>query len=111
MKVFRQGDVLIFEPKSAIKKGAEIPRDGGSIVLAYGEVTGHKHQIASKDAVFFESQEQQDAALALGTRILEARKPVMLRHEEHGEIEIPEGTWLVRIQREYSPQALRNVAD
>ena len=96
---------------SPLEVGAEVPRENGKIVLAHGEVTGHAHAIASRAATLFETKEQQDAALALGTRILQAREPVMLRHEEHAPISIPEGTWLIRIQREYRPEALRNVQD
>jgi len=110
MKMYRQGDVIIMESDS-IKTGSKIPRENGKIVLAHGEVTGHSHAIASRSATLFESKEQQDAALALGTRLLKVLKPVVLRHEEHAPISIPKGTWLIRIQREYSPENFTNVSD
>ncbi|VEP17145.1 conserved hypothetical protein [Hyella patelloides LEGE 07179] len=34
-----------------------------------------------------------------------------LIHEEHHAITIPQGNWLVRIQREYEPEGWRYVAD
>ncbi|NES46889.1 MAG: hypothetical protein F6K20_38270, partial [Moorea sp. SIO2C4] len=34
-----------------------------------------------------------------------------LTHEEHKAIELPYGSWMVRIQREYEPQGWRYVAD
>ena len=41
----------------------------------------------------------------------EADEAVRLLHEEHAPIDLPAGSYIVRIQREYSPEALRNVAD
>ena len=35
----------------------------------------------------------------------------LLTHEEHNPISIPQGDWMVRIQREYEPQGWRYVAD
>ena len=34
-----------------------------------------------------------------------------LTHEEHQKVSIPQGDWLVRIQREYEPDGWRYVAD
>lgn len=109
--MFRQGDILIMRVANNTETGAEVPRDKGRVVLAYGEVTGHAHAIAAPEATLFETKEQADAALALGTRILKALGPVTLSHEEHSEILIPQGTYKVIRQREYAPEALRQVAD
>ena len=106
MKIYRQGDVMLIQVDEA-ERGAKIAREDGRVVLAHGELTGHAHAIASKDATLYEAA----TALALGTRILTTRRAVKLVHEEHATIRVPVGTWLVRIQREYSPEALRNVAD
>jgi len=100
--IYRQGDVLIRECKAIPATAKEVPRDGGAVVLAYGEVTGHSHAIASPHAALL-----ADGAL----RWLDARKPVTLRHEEHAEIRLPAGHYEVTIQREYVPGAIRNVAD
>lgn len=89
----------------------EVPREGGRIVLAHGEVTGHAHAIASPQATLYEPKVGDAAALALGTRILAARASVALTHEEHGAIDIPRGTWGVRIQRQYEAGAFRRVED
>jgi len=89
----------------------EVPREGGRVVLAHGEVTGHAHAIASKSASLYETQIDDAVALALGTRILAARAPVALRHEEHETINVPSGTWGVRIQRQYDAGAFRRVED
>lgn len=100
--MFRQGDVLIMATKEK-PKGKEIMRDKGRIVLAYGEVTGHAHAILEKEAVLWDNGN--------GVRILAAAEPLKLVHEEHATIEIPPGNYRVIQQREYSPEAIRNVAD
>lgn len=93
------------------EKAHEIPRDDGRIVLAYGEVTGHAHAIASKDATLYQTHVSDSEALEIGTRILSARKPVALTHEEHSQIDIPKGEWGIRIQRQYDEGLSRLVED
>lgn len=102
MIIYRQGDVLIRSVKDIPADTTPIPRENGSIVLAHGEVTGHAHAIASEFATF---------VAAGGLRYLDAKIPVSLRHEEHGEIQIPAGKYEIVIQREYTPQEIRNVED
>ena len=88
----------------------EVPREGGRIILAHGEVTGHAHAIASKEATLHETTSDAEA-ITLGTRILSARKPVALTHEEHDRIDIPRGEWGIRIQRQYEAGEFRRVED
>ena len=104
MKLYRQGDVLVraIGAASFPAKTTEVPREGGNVVLAHGEVTGHSHAIASPCAHLFAAGAQ---------RFLRAEKPVVLRHEEHSEVHLPAGHYEVVIQREYVPGAIRNVED
>ena len=96
---FRQGDVLV-ERIEAIPEDAKA--EIGPVILAHGEATGHAHTIKSRYAKL----------LSTGTdRFLRTTKPVRLVHQEHGAIEIPAGEYRVTRQREYSPEAIRNVAD
>ncbi len=102
-KMYRQGDVMLVEcERREVSK--EVDREGGRIVLAHGEVTGHSHAISSLDATLF----MDDATL---NRYLDVRAPVTLDHEEHGRIELPIGFYRVVRQREYRPEGLRQVAD
>lgn len=102
-KIFRQGDVLLREVKS-IPSEAKRTKEKDRIVLAYGEVTGHAHAIADLENV--------DVFIkADGTMYLEVKTPADLKHEEHGTITLPAGHYERVIQREYSPEAIRNVAD
>lgn len=97
---FRQGDVLlVWAEPSANGYQSKLPH----LVLAEGEVTGHKHQITQGQAELIE----KNGILFL--KVLS--ETVTLSHEEHQPIQIPQGTWMVRIQREYEPTGLRLVAD
>ncbi len=104
MTMFRQGDVLLRKvDRTPTKRHRIVPRDGGRVVLAYGEETGHAHAIYDQVAKLF---------AGAGERLLTAEKPVTLRHEEHDSIELPAGTYEVIQQREYDPgQGSRSVAD
>lgn len=73
------------------------------LTLAAGEVTGHKHRISEGQAELYE----QDGSLYL--RVLS--DVALLTHEEHQAIQIPQGSWMVRIQREYETQAWQDVKD
>ncbi|MBD2437237.1 hypothetical protein [Nostoc sp. FACHB-110] len=97
MKAIRQGDVILL-PVQQID--GQKKRD---LILAEGEVTGHKHQISEGQAELYE----KDSTLYL--RVLS--DIALLTHEEHQAIPIPQGNWIVKIQREYEPEGWRYVAD
>jgi hypothetical protein len=105
-------------------------REAGRVILAHGEATGHHHEVVDAEGLaaitipaadFFEEPS--------GRRVLLVNRPCCLRHEEHDPIAldpanpqqvrqgdvllqpIGDGAWEVRRQREYSPEAVRNVAD
>ena len=104
LQSIRQGDVLLIPVASLPAGCVPIPDDNGRVVLAYGEVTGHAHAIASMDATLFMDAKTLD-------RFLDVRAPVIIGHEEHSRIELPSGFYQVKQQREYRPQGIRNVAD
>lgn len=105
-KIYRQGDVLIQEINKAEteKHGETIPREDGRLILAYGEVTGHIHAIADDGATL---SRMDDAMLLSVTK----GGGASLKHEEHGTIHLPKGNYRVTIQREYTPESIRNVED
>lgn len=104
--MYRQGDVLIIPIKSIPRNVEVIERENGRIVLAHGEVTGHAHAIKDKRAALF-----SDPKLAAIFMHVSGDVPVDLEHDEHTTIAIPPGNYRVVIQREYSPQEIRNVQD
>ena len=109
MKLYRQGDVL-FRKIARLPNGERRKRENATV--AYGEVTGHSHCLAIEDREVAEVLEIGDGLYvhvsAEGVRIEGGATFV---HEEHGPITLPPGNWKVIIQREYSPEAIRNVLD
>lgn len=102
LKIYRQGDVLIEQieriPKDAVKQ-----KPKARIILAHGEATGHHHSVGI-DAADWWKQEN-------GTQFLEVEELAAVEHQEHATIELPAGKYRVTRQREYSPEAIRKVAD
>ena len=104
--MYRQGDVFIVPVKSLPKHLETIDRENGRVILAHGEVTGHAHAIREKSVVMF-----RDPKLAKVFLQVTGDATVALEHDEHNTIAIPPGNYRVIRQREYSPEAIRNVAD
>ncbi|HUD75312.1 MAG TPA: hypothetical protein VMQ76_09595 [Terracidiphilus sp.] len=101
---YRQGDVFlerIGDYKAAPAAQAEAAQDG-RVILAHGEVTGHHHSVAESDAELVKEGERM---------LLHVERQTALEHQEHGAIVLEPGVYEVRRQREYSPEAIRNVAD
>lgn len=111
MKVYRQGDVWIYEiseeqfKKIAGRVLSRTPQGDKGLILAEGEVTGHHHRIPEGGVLY--------GSVVGSSRYLQVlTKPVQLVHEEHSTIELPPGHYEVRIQREYEPQkGSRRVTD
>ncbi len=97
MFLIRQGDVLVQSAPKSATPVAPIARDNGRIVLAYGAVTGHAHAIHDAEAELFSLPDTDDRFL----RIM-ASSGVSLVHEEHTEIHLPPGDYIVRRQREFT---------
>jgi hypothetical protein len=89
MKLFRQGDVLLRQ----IKELPETVRRKEDKVLAFGEATGHAHKFTSEFADLYIDVGGKQYAFLLEKAVLE--------HEEHANIEVPEGVYEVVIQREF----------
>jgi len=106
---YRQGDVFIQRIDEPIPNGVKKVRaDKGRTILAYGEVTGHAHALPQRAKLF----RMEDVGSGTGlVSWLDLDKPATLKHEEHAPIELPAGRYKVTIQREYSPEEIRAVAD
>ena len=127
-KKYQQGDVVMFQVDDKYfsdntKNGKEYTSgDNGGFdthaIVAFGEVTGHKHQVNMKDmakeaGVTLSMGYNQKAGIDVpeGFQVHEA--PVTMTHEEHAPIELPPGYYMVRIVREFDHIAGRSryVAD
>jgi hypothetical protein len=98
---YRQGDVLLVRV-TAVPKGAKVEQNDSSIVLAYGETTGHAHRISAATAKAYQWQ---------GDRLIEIHKATDLVHEEHNPIHLEPGIYKLVHQREYTPERVRRVVD
>ena len=114
-KKYQQGDVVMFQVDQATfekntRTGAEYKaayntQSHNNAVLAFGEVTGHKHQIHMKDML-----DAAEVTLSMGYNrtagedvpegFCVQNETVTLTHEEHNPIDIPPGYYMVRIVRE-----------
>lgn len=100
MKMYRQGDVL-FKQVRAIPSGGK-PRDNGRILE--GEATGHVHRVADCSAA---------QVLDCGEQVFLSvtENGVSIVHEDHKPLVLPAGDYEIVRQRQYSPEAIRNVVD
>jgi hypothetical protein len=131
-KKYQQGDVVMFQvDDESFQKNVDMygnnsreqtvhynTQSHNNPILAFGEATGHIHQVRMKDML-----EKAEVTLHMprfrtaGTDTpqgFEVREEtVTLTHEEHDPIDIPPGKYLVRIVREFDHIAGRSryVAD
>ena len=95
----RQGDVYLIPVDSVPRSAKPVAREGGRVILAHGEVTGHAHAITAPGAVLLATP---GATAEVADRFLRLRSKATLTHEEHGHIEVPAGTYRVQIHDEWS---------
>lgn len=113
-QIMRQGDVLLVPiTKSPINYATPTPSDrvrgDGSVVLAFGEVTGHAH-VANGPGVELEiGRDRQWSGQQF--EVLAVNADTTITHEEHGTLPLRKGMWQIIHQREYSPEAITRVYD
>lgn len=89
-----QGDIPLF-PHTGEIVGNKIDHNG-SVVLALGEKTGHKHVITVPDILDMDAYKIPE-----GGWILTLRKEGQLTHNQHGALTIAPGTYRVGQEREF----------
>jgi hypothetical protein len=93
----RQGDIFFRSVSKLPKKGL---KKKGDAILAYGEVTGHSHQVTTPIADCESYVDEQ------GDIYIRSDNPINVGHDEHNTIVLPAGQWIcVSRQREYDPLA------
>ena len=108
-QIIRQGDVLLVRVAD-LPKGAKDITQGNRIVLAEGEATGHAHAVMEPRTA--ERPKGKAVLWSAGAeRYIQVLEAVALKHEEHAAVPLEPGLYKIGIQREYSPEAIRNVAD
>lgn len=108
MTFIRQGDVLVRKIKRLPTSLQPVPPENGRVVLAHGEATGHHHSFAMSDRVALFREDGSGGGLFLS---ITGDAPAALEHQEHTALLLEPGHYEVRRQREYSPEAIRQVAD
>ena len=109
MKQARQGDVFVEKVRSV--KGQPVKTD--RVILAYGEVTGHCHEVVAVDPCT-DTETMPSAQLFEepdGARYLLVERACQIVHQEHGTIPLAPGAYRVTRQREYTPSEIRQVVD
>ena len=95
---YRQRDLLFV--RQDVRPAVDLNARQSNVIVA-GEATGHAHRLTGGTIL-----EAPD-----GTLYLEVTQTTQVVHEEHGPITLDPGLWLVVRQREYSPEAIRQVRD
>ena len=86
---------------------AYLEHENEPCVPAYGEASGHAHQVRTQGRLWSDSGFP-------ARRYLEVTAPTQLEHEEHGAIALEPAVYEIRLQREYDPaqpQAFGRVLD
>jgi hypothetical protein len=111
----RQGDVLLVRvSKSTVStQHVEVPREGGRVVLAIGESSLHAHVMREPGVCLLRREGISDRVLT----VIDAAMLVLEGGESapgfprHGTVHVPPGTYLVRTQREWSGEEVRDASD
>lgn len=106
-QIYRQGDVLIVRINALPKGLYKVNRENGRVILAHSEVTGHAHALVENHVDLY----SQDGQLGNVTYLEVREAMAALAHDEHATIKLPIGHYKIVRQREYSPEAIRNVQD
>ena len=127
-KKYQQGDVVMLKVDDEyftenVKTGPECTssyntQSHNNPILAFGEATGHIHQIRMKDMldkaeVTLHMPRFRTAGTDTPQGFEVREETVTLTHEEHDPIDVPPGKYIVRIVREFDHIAGRSryVAD
>ena len=102
---WRQGDIYFVQLDEEIDPAGATPVKSG--IIAKGELTGHSHRVS-------QSSIAAGALLCLVGRSMFLRSPqagATIVHDEHGPIELPEGSYAVVPQQEFDGLRWRQVLD
>ena len=124
---YQQGDVVMLKVeddyfKDNVGKSEESvsynTQSHNNPILAFGEVTGHKHQIHMKEMldkaeVTLHMGYRREAGVDVPQGFIIQNENVILTHEEHDPLELPPGKYIVKIVQEFNhiTRRAQNVAD
>jgi hypothetical protein len=113
VEIYAQGDLLIERVQDVEPSGTIISPDAsGALVLAEGELTGHRHVILERVTMFRDDALARDVPGDLYLSHVKVEcGPAAIRHHEHAPIALGQGTYRIRRQRELEPKDAVIVAD
>ena len=94
---YRQGDILLCEVDQIPPTATAAPSEGHRVILALGELTGHAHAFAAGASML------REAASGRSFLVID-QGGAILQHEEHDPLQVPEGRYELKRQREYTPK-------
>jgi hypothetical protein len=112
----RQGDVLLIRAssKEVTPEHRQVPAQDGRVVVAVGETSLHAHVMRDPSVCMLAREGVSDRVITVGANLV----ALLLEGGEsapgvprHGAITVPKGTYVVRTQREWSGEEVRNAAD
>jgi hypothetical protein len=118
--LIRQGDVILIPTTKGPTAAAKTILDQGRTILAYGEQTGHAHEVVPAGPAHIDRLTHNDDRVPAqqlfeepdGTRLLVIKAPCALTHQEHGPADLAPGvTYRVVRQVEWDAEQIRRVAD
>jgi hypothetical protein len=103
--LFAQGDILIGRVAATTLSGELVhAAQGGSAVIAAGEATGHHHRLFGTFNWYRDDALARDIPDGLYIGHVQVLRPAaQLTHEEHTPIELEQGLYRVRRQRQLEP--------
>lgn len=105
-RLYAQGDILIerTDTDQTINGRTVQSIQNGSVIIAEGEVTGHRHRLFGSVAPYRDDALAREVPQDLYVGHVRVDSPTAtLEHEEHGSIILPHGIYRVRRQRQLEP--------
>lgn len=107
-----QGEMLIRRVSAFQNKSQQMTPENNFYILAHSE-TGHHHVIDCQSVEVKEQIENVPEGMAILQMIV--KEPSVIKHlrghDTHEPLMLSEGNWEIRLQREYTPNGYRRVAD
>lgn len=100
-EMVRQGDILLVACDPVQGEQYADVYDAKTDIVAYGEATNHHHRVVGAAQIKTKARQMY----------VQVAGPAQMVHEEHGAVDLQEGWYEVRQQREYTPRSIRYVRD
>jgi len=110
MKAYRQGELLFVPQEIKDMEGLKKALAEGkkTTVIAEGEATGHRHEIAdpiTATLIDIENShvwiDNESPRFNNFQKVLHTEDGTVIKHPDHADLQLPGGTYYIRTQREY----------